>query len=98
MVEGPLFEWDDRKAAENVARGRPPFEDVLRFDFTSTMIADDGRWDYGEQRIQAIGMIDGRAHFLVYTERNDRRRIISLRKANKREVSLYDRYTQIGDR
>ena len=98
MVEGPLFEWDDRKAAENVARGRPPFEDVLRFDFTLALTVEDRRRDYGEPRKQAIGLIDGRPHFVAYTEGNGRRRILSFRKANDREVRRYDRYTQIADR
>ena len=98
MMEGPTFEWDDRKAAENVARGRPPFEDVLRFDFGIALTVEDTRRDYGERRKQAIGLIDGRHHFVVYTDRNGRRRIISFRKANDREIRRYDRHAQVADR
>jgi uncharacterized DUF497 family protein len=36
--------------------------------------------------MQALGKIDGRYHVLVYAWRNDRIRVISLRKANRREI------------
>jgi len=45
----------------------------------------DLRLAYGEDRISAIGEIDGRTVFIAYTWRNGRRRIISARKADKNE-------------
>lgn len=49
----------------------------------------DFRADYGEERWVAYGCIEGRAVVCVYTLREDRRRIISLRKANSRERDVY---------
>ena len=50
----------------------------------------DDRYDYGEDRTQALGLIDGRLHMLAFTMRGDALRVISLRKANPREVKRYD--------
>ncbi|MBV9906737.1 MAG: BrnT family toxin [Hyphomicrobiales bacterium] len=49
----------------------------------------DRRFDYGETRQVAVGFINGRLFVCVYTDREDERRIISLRKANSREVRRY---------
>ena len=49
----------------------------------------DGRLDYGETRINALGEIEGRVFFVTYTWRGASRRIISARKANDREQGKY---------
>ena len=49
----------------------------------------DARMEYGEDRLTAYGRVAGRAVVCVYTWRGQVRRIISLRKANGREQSLY---------
>ena len=54
------------------------------------MVRQDSRYSYGEDRYQLIGRIEGRLFVLVYTPRNDVMRIISARKANQREVKLYE--------
>jgi uncharacterized DUF497 family protein len=51
-------------------------------------VADD-RFDYGEVRQIAFGLIHDRLFVCVYADREAERRVISLRKANKREVSRY---------
>lgn len=56
------------------------------------LIRQDTRRDYGEQRVVAYGLIRGRMHVCVYTLRGDAHRIISLRRANRREVDAYGRY------
>ena len=50
--------------------------------------------DFSEDRIQTIGSI-GKVIFVVYTERNNRCRIISARKANAKERELYYGYSDI---
>jgi uncharacterized DUF497 family protein len=50
----------------------------------------DERHAYGEERIRAIGHIGNRLYHVVYVIRGNRRRIISLRKANSRGVKLYE--------
>jgi len=49
----------------------------------------DDRFDYGEVREVAFGYIQGRLFVCVYADRDAERRVISLRKANKREVKRY---------
>jgi len=49
----------------------------------------DDRFDYGEARQVAFGRINGRLFACVYVDRAGERRIISLRKANQREVKRY---------
>ena len=49
----------------------------------------DTRSDYGETRMIGYALIGVRLYCVVFTDRNDERRIISLRKANKREVQSY---------
>jgi len=52
------------------------------------IIADD-RFDYGEPRFRAYGHIEGVAHCLVFTVRDERYRPISLRRVHKREMKRY---------
>jgi uncharacterized DUF497 family protein len=54
------------------------------------LIHKDTRWDYGEDRYQLLGAIEGRVFFVVYTIRGTVIRIISARKANQREVDDYE--------
>ena len=61
-------------------------EDVL--DRAALMVEDD-RQVYGEDRFITIGLLDERMVILIWTLRNDRHRIISMRKANEREQALY---------
>jgi uncharacterized DUF497 family protein len=49
----------------------------------------DDRFDYGETRQVAFGLVNGRFFACVYVDRAGERRIISLRKANQREVKRY---------
>ncbi|KAF1019104.1 MAG: hypothetical protein GAK30_03303 [Paracidovorax wautersii] len=87
------IEFDPAKNEANIAARGISFEQAADFDFDSAFIKVDTREDYGETRYQALGYIGGRLHYLVFTARNDRLRIISLRKANAREVKLYDQAT-----
>ncbi len=97
MGERRIFEWDETKAAANLSLGRPAFEEATRFNFATAVITYDNRADYGEERVQAIGFVGTRLHVLIYTERQERVRIISFRKANDREVRRYDRETGSSD-
>ena len=49
----------------------------------------DDRFDYGEVRQIAVGLINDRFFVCVYVDRHAKRRVISLRKANKREVKRH---------
>jgi uncharacterized DUF497 family protein len=49
----------------------------------------DDRFEYGEVREVAFGLINDRLFVCVYEDREAERRVISLRKANRREVNRY---------
>jgi uncharacterized DUF497 family protein len=87
-----LYEWDERKAAANLAKHGIPFDAVHGFDWETSIERIDDREDYGELRIVATGFIGVRLHILVYApseEDEDSVRIISLRKADKGEQDEY---------
>jgi uncharacterized DUF497 family protein len=82
--------FDPRKNKRNVAERGLSFELVEEFEWDSALVVEDSRRDYGEQRFQALGLIAGRLHALVFTPRAGRVHVISLRKANRREVRQYE--------
>lgn len=55
--------------------------------------ATDDRSNYGEERWVALGLIGSRLHVLTYTVRDENMRLISLRKANRREREYYEEET-----
>jgi len=63
---------------------------VDEFDFETANYTIDKRKDYGEIRRCAIGYLGNRLHALVFTETRNGIRVISFRKANKREVINYE--------
>ena len=87
------FEWHDAKAEANwQAHG-------VSFELAKTVFKDpfaverlDDREDYGEQRFVIIGIAEGQVLlFVAYTEREDRIRIISARRATQYEQDDYFR-------
>ncbi len=58
-------------------------------DWDSLYAKEDKRFDYGERRMIGYALIGERLYCVVYTDRGNSRRVISLRKANKREVKDY---------
>lgn len=87
--------YDPTKNATNIAQGRPSFDTVIAFDFESAIVKEDDRKDYGETRFVAYGLIGARLHALVFTPRGEVLHIISLRKANQREVRNYEKSREI---
>ena len=84
------FEWDDDKAAANFAKHKIPFEIARRvFDDPGLIDEVDDSIDYGEDRFRAVGMTEGRLVAVVYTIRGTRVRIISARKATRKEQADY---------
>jgi uncharacterized DUF497 family protein len=81
-----LFEWDPKKAAQNVAKHGVPFDYAARvFLDAHRLDSEDSRRDYREERRITIGEIDGRLFVVAYTLRGEVVRVISARKANPRE-------------
>lgn len=84
------YEWDEQKHEKNKANHNVDFSSIHRFDWDSAMWFEDTRFEYPEQRFVAYGGLDGRLHCVVYTCPDENTiRIISMRKANKREVIRY---------
>ena len=55
----------------------------------ATLTVEDDRQDYGEGRFITIGFLDATMVVLVWTPRDGAHRVISMRKANERERTLY---------
>jgi uncharacterized DUF497 family protein len=85
--------FDPAKSARNIAERGISFERAREFDFEGALYLPDDRKDYGEKRIRAMGRIGRRLHVLVFTMRGPVLRVISLRKANRKEVQSYEEKT-----
>ena len=82
--------FDPAKNERNIAKRGISFEVAAEFEWDTALIVEDLRRDYGERRYQALGLIAGRLHALVFTPRASKVHVISLRKANQRETSRYE--------
>lgn len=85
------IEYNPEKNRQNIKERGISFDTANSFEWDSALVVEDTRKDYGEPRYSAIGFIDDRLHVIVFTPRNDAIRVISLRKANNREVTRYDK-------
>lgn len=83
------YEWDEVKNAANKAKHGLAFETLTAFDWGGALIVRDGRVEYGESRFKALGAIEDRLCVVIFAERGNGVRIISLRKANARERKYY---------
>jgi len=84
------FEWDEAKRKANIAKHGIDFLDVPEMFGSPMLVGADTRKDYGEPRKIGFGFIRGRLMVVAFTEREpDSIRIISARKANKREEAYY---------
>ena len=85
------FEWDDAKSQDCFEnRGFDFAYAVGAFLDPNRIVEQDQRWDYGEDRYRLLGVIGDRVFVLIYTPRGSAVRIISARKANKKEVREYE--------
>jgi uncharacterized DUF497 family protein len=80
--------WDETKRAANLEKHGVDFVIAEGFDWLGAMVIEDDRFDYGEPRFVAIGLIDGIAFTMVFTPRGADFRIISLRPASRKERKL----------
>jgi uncharacterized DUF497 family protein len=83
------IEFDPAKNARSIAERGLSFTLVTEFDWTTARTIQSDR--HGEDRHMAMGKIGGRVHVLVYTQRGQNLRVISLRRANGREVKRYEK-------
>jgi len=83
------FEWDEAKRASNLAKHGLDFAELRRVDWAAAHIGRDDRFDYGEERYTAYSDLDGHLVVIIFTWRGEAMRIVSLRRANKREIRIY---------
>jgi uncharacterized DUF497 family protein len=85
------FEWDAKKEVINLEKHKMDFEFATAiFLDPDRVVCEDNRFDYGEQRLITFGQIADRLHVVVYVEKDAVTRIISARKANKRERQYHE--------
>ena len=85
---------DLAKERRNLAERGLSLDLAEHLDWSTALIWEDRREDYGERRYCVLGFIDQRLHSVVFTPRDGKPRIISLRKANKREMRRYEEASQ----
>ena len=93
--DGQQYEWDEAKRASNLARHGLDFEAIEHFHWETAKIKPSDR--KGETRYLALGLIGSKVHAVVYTIRQDRRRLISMRRAKRKEVEEHEEHRRATD-
>ncbi len=89
------LEWDKVKQRANLRKHSLDFVDAGMVFDGYTLTLEDLRDDYHERRFLTFGLLQGRVVAVAHTERADRIRIISMRKASKHEERAF--YREIKD-
>src|SRR5438067_101882 len=92
MYEAMRYSWNPKKSLLNVTRHGIAFEDAIRIFEGPTLERVDDRFDYGEVRIYAIGVVNGIEITVIYTDTkgdHSERRIISAWRAERHEREAY---------
>jgi uncharacterized DUF497 family protein len=84
-----MYEWDEAKRKANFSKHGVDFAAVEFFVWEEALVIEDRRIDYGEPRFLAFGPIGERLHCVTFSVRGENVQMISLRKANSREVKRY---------
>jgi uncharacterized DUF497 family protein len=90
------FEWDENKNKENLLKHGFDFVDAGQLFGNPMLVVPDIRKEYGENRWIGIGMMNnGIIAVIVFTEKESETiRIISMRKASKKERKKYEENIQ----
>ncbi|MEO8546461.1 MAG: BrnT family toxin [Burkholderiaceae bacterium] len=83
------FEFDPDKDAINQAKHGVSLELAAELDWEAALVWVDGRFEYGELRMIALAPETQVLYFVAFVDRGRVRRVISLRRANRREVKHY---------
>lgn len=83
------FSWSDAKSQSNLSDHGLDFVDAPRVFDGVTYTLEDDRFDYGEERYMTLGLLDGVVVSVVHTESPKLIRVISFRKATKREQAIF---------
>ena len=88
------FTWSEAKRAANIKAHSLDFVEATSVFEGVTFTFEDDRFSYGEQRFVTLGLLAGVTVSVVHTENEYEIRIISFRKATKRESQIYYREIQ----
>lgn len=83
------FEFDPAKDRANQAKHGVSLVLAVELDWESALVWVDGRFDYEEARMIALAPKTGILYYVAFVDRGEVRRVISLRRANRREVKHY---------
>lgn len=83
------IEFDTAKDQQNLEKHAVSLNEANNLEWDDGLTWDDTRKDYGELRQCGLVPIGVRLYHVVFVDRGSHRRIISLRKANRREVKRY---------
>lgn len=83
------IEFDPVKNTANIKKHGISLDMALEIDIEESFTLEDNRGQYGEFRFQMFCPIKGRLHIMIFTFRENVYRVISLRKANDREIRRY---------
>ena len=87
------IDFDPAKSEQNARLRAPSFDRAGDSDWETAIYYEDNRMDYPEARIIALGFLGVRLHVICFTPIDGGVRIISLRKANRREIRYYEEET-----
>lgn len=82
--------FDPAKDAVNLVKHGVSLADASQLDWDNALVSVDERREYGEPRQVALAPMANRLWVVVFTDRPEGRRVISLRKANLREYRRYE--------
>lgn len=91
MRQTDRYEWDEAKRQDNLSKHGVDFAEAGKFDWSGALTAKDNRFDYGEDRFNSVGLVGDRLFVMVWTPRGEAVRVISFRKANRKEVEYYEK-------
>lgn len=83
------IDFDATKDDSNRAKHGVSLSAARQLEWDTAIVWPDNRKDYGEARQCGIGYIGLTLYVVVFVDRNTARRIISLRRANRKEVNRY---------
>lgn len=83
------FEFDPAKDRANQSKHGLSLVLAIELDWEAALVWVDGRFEYRETRMIALAPKTGILYYVAFVDRGEVRRIISLRRANRREVRRY---------
>ena len=83
------IEYDANKDAANTQKHGVSLALARELEWDDALVWIDERFDYGEVRMIALAPKTETLYYVAFVDRGVRRRIISLRRANRREVKYY---------